>query len=79
VGHLSLAPNGVVGRRLKFANALGFLLVNATSFWGVARAAPSLAGQFEVGLLRPVELLGELEFPCEVVISRLAELGAGRV
>ena len=38
-----------------------------------------LAGQFEVRLLSSVELLGELEFPSEVVISRLAELGARRV
>jgi hypothetical protein len=38
-----------------------------------------LAGQFEVRLLSSIELLGELEFPSEVVISRLAELGARRV
>jgi hypothetical protein len=38
-----------------------------------------VAGHFEVDLLSPIELFGELEFPCEVVISRLAKLGARRL
>ena len=46
---------------------------------GAAATALLLASQFEVGLLSPLELRWELEFPCQVVISRLAKLGAGGI